>query len=210
MASSNSPRRVTTLTDFMRARFGGLTSRLGHTLWQAGVHPDALTFAGLVVVGIAGVVLAGGHYFVAALILIAGTPLDALDGAVARAMGRQSKFGAMWDSTLDRYADGFIFMGLAYHFSETGDRTALVLAMAAMLGSLLVSYTRARAEGLDVDCKVGLLTRMERIVIILVMLLSGYVVAGLWALAVGTHITVAQRVWHVRSALAAREGAHTP
>ncbi len=210
MASSNSPRRAGTLTDFMRARFGGLTGRLGRVLWQAGVHPDALTFAGLVVVGVAGVVLADGHTFVAALILLAGTPLDALDGAVARAMGRQGKFGAMWDSTLDRYTDGFIFMGLAYHFSEQGEQLGLVLAMAAMLGSLLVSYTRARAEGLDVDCKVGLLTRMERIVIILAMLLTGWVMAGLWVLAVGTHITVAQRIWHVRGALAAREGADSP
>ena len=80
--------------------------------------------------------------------------------------------------------------------------------MVAMLGSLLVSYTRARAEGLDVDCKVGLLTRMERIVIILLMLLSGWVMAGLWVLAVGTHITVAQRVRYVHRALKAREGAN--
>ena len=208
MTPSNSPRRAATLTDFMRARFGGLTSRLGRALWQAGVHPDALTFAGLVVVGVAGVVLATEHYFIAALILLAGAPLDALDGAVARAMGRKGKFGAMWDSTLDRYADGFIFMGLAYHFSERGEQLGLVLAMAAMLGSLLVSYARARAEGLDVDCKVGLLTRMERIVIILLMLLSGWVMAGLWVLAVGTHITVAQRVWYVHRALKAREGAN--
>ncbi len=208
MASSKSPHRARTLTDFMRARFGGLTARLGRALWKMGIHPDALTFAGLVVVGVASVALAYGHTLLAALILIAGTPLDALDGAVARAMGRQGKFGAMWDSTLDRYADGFIFMGLAYYFSERGEQLGLVLAMAAMLGSLLVSYTRARAEGLDVDCKVGLLTRMERIVIILAMLLSGWVMAGLWVLAVGTHITVAQRVWHVRGALRAREGAN--
>ncbi len=207
MASSNSPRHTATLTDFMRARFGRLTARLGHTLWKLGIHPDALTFVGLLVVGVASLALAKGHYFTAALILLAGTPLDALDGAVARAMGREGKFGAMWDSTLDRYADGFIFMGLAYHFSEMGDRTALVLAMTAMLGSLLVSYTRARAEGLEVDCKVGLLTRMERIVILLVMLLSGYVRLGLWVLAVGTHLTVAQRVWHVRNALRAHKGA---
>jgi CDP-diacylglycerol---glycerol-3-phosphate 3-phosphatidyltransferase len=120
-------------------------------------------------------------------------------------MGRTGKFGALWDSTLDRYADGFIFLGIAYYYSTQGNHGVMVLAFVAQIGTQLVSYVRARAEGLNVDCKVGLLTRMERMVIILVMLVTGWVLPGLWILVIGTNVTVLQRVWHVRRALQARE-----
>ncbi len=201
MASESRPPRFNTLTDRARYYTQDLTATLGRQLHAIGVHPDAITALGLVIVAIAAYVASQGHFFWAGIILILGTPLDALDGAVARAMQRQDKFGALFDSTLDRYADGFIFMGLAYHFSLWGNERAMLLSMAALLGSLLVSYVRARAEGLNVDCKVGLLTRMERVFIILAMLLTGWVEVGLWILTIGTHLTVIQRVWHVRRAL---------
>jgi len=98
-------------------------------------------------------------------------------------------------------------MGLAYHFSLWGNERVMLLSMAALLGSLLVSYVRARAEGLNVDCKVGVLTRMERVVIIIAMLLTGWVEAGLWILAIGTHVTVIQRVWYVYRTLKREESA---
>jgi CDP-diacylglycerol--glycerol-3-phosphate 3-phosphatidyltransferase len=189
--------KPTTLTDRVRLYTGGFTSRVGYQLHRLGIHPDTITVAGLAVVAIAAYVASQGHFFGSAIIMIAGMPLDALDGAVARAMQRTDKFGAFLDSTLDRYADGFIFMALAYYFSEKGDSTTMLVSMAALLGSILVSYARARAEGLDLDCKVGLLTRMERVLIILAMLLTGQVRLGLWVLAVGTHLTVLQRGWHV-------------
>ena len=197
MAKQQSPRKFNTLTDLVRHLTGGLTSAVGRWLHARGVHPDVITFVGLVIVAVAAYVAAQGEFFWAAIIIIAGAPLDAVDGAVARAMGRTDKFGALWDSTLDRYADGFLLMGMAYYYSEQGNQTAVLLAMLALIGTQLVSYVRARAEGIDVDCKVGLFTRMERMFVILAMLLTGYVLAGLWVLAIGTNFTVAQRVWHV-------------
>lgn len=194
-----------TLTDVMRRLTGGLTSRLGRMFHRLSVHPDTITVIGLLAVAGAAVLISQGEFVWGALVLVIGAPLDALDGAIARAMQRRDKFGAFWDSTLDRYADGFIFMGLAYYYSGEANQTAVLLSMIALLGSILVSYTRARAEGLQVDCKVGLLTRMERIIIVLVMLVTGWVMVGLWILAVGTHITVAQRSWHVRKMLIAKQ-----
>jgi CDP-diacylglycerol--glycerol-3-phosphate 3-phosphatidyltransferase len=193
----------------MRYLTGGLTSRIGRFLWAIDVHPDVLTLLGVVIVAIAGVVAAHGELFWAAVLIMVGGSFDALDGAVARAMKRDGKFGALWDSTLDRYSDAFIFMGLAVHFSRQDDEVGLLLAMVTLLGALLVSYVRARASGLKVDCEVGLFTRMERVFLILAMLISGYVKLGLWILAIGTHLTVAQRVWHVRRTLKQR-GDDTP
>lgn len=205
---SNS-RRFNTLTDFARFYTSGLTTTLGERLHAIGIHPDVVTAAGLLIVAIASYVIAQGEFFWGAIILLLGTPLDALDGAVARAMKRTDRFGALFDSTLDRYADGFIFMGLAYYFSEWGESNNMLLSVAALLGSLLVSYVRARAEGLDLDCKVGLLTRMERTVIILVMLLTGWVVAGLWILAIGTHFTTIQRIWYVKRTMQRQQQGET-
>jgi CDP-diacylglycerol---glycerol-3-phosphate 3-phosphatidyltransferase len=192
-----SSRRFETLTDLMRHLTGGLTSRIGRQLNAWGIHPDLITLVGLVFVAVAAVVIARGQFFAGAIILIVGMPLDALDGAVARAMNRRDRFGALWDSTLDRYADGFIFLALAYYYSGRADQTAVALCVLAGTGTQLVSYVRARAEGLGLSCKVGLFTRMERVVVILLMLLTGWVMAGLWVLAIGTNFTVFQRVWHV-------------
>ncbi len=206
MSTDDGRRRFNTLTDRMRYHTRGLTTSLGTRLYRMGVHPDAITAFGLVIVAIAAYIASQGHFFWAGVILLLGMPLDALDGAVARAMQRQDKFGALFDSTLDRYADGFIFMALAYHSSVWGNERVMLLSMAALLGSLLVSYVRARAEGLDVDCKVGLLTRMERVFILLAMLLTGWIEIGLWILAVGTHLTVIQRVWYVYRILSRQGG----
>jgi len=197
--------RYETLTDLVRRRTRRLMTFLGERLAAWRVPPDLLTFLGLVIVTIAAIVIAQGEFFWGAVIILAGAPLDALDGAVARAMHREGKFGALWDSTLDRYADSFIFTGLAYYYSTQGKQGTMLLAILALIGTQLVSYVRARAEGLDVSCKVGLLTRLERMIIILVMLVTGYVEVGLWVLVIGTHVTVGQRVWHVYKQLAERE-----
>ena len=205
MAQSSKTPQFNTLTDYMRYITGGLTSRIGRWVASWGVSPDLITLTGLLSVTIAAIVIAQGEFFWGAVIIIVGAPLDAIDGAVARAMGRKGRFGALWDSTLDRYADGFIFLGIAYYYSTQGNHNAVVLAILAQIGTQLVSYVRARAEGLNVDCKVGLFTRMERMIIILVMLVTGLMLPGLWILAIGTNITVMQRVWHVYGVLKARD-----
>jgi len=196
----------TTLTDRVRALTGGLTRWIGKTLHQAGVHPDAITLIGLLVVLIATVFIGDGQFQVAGVILLLGLPLDAVDGAVARAMQRKDRFGAMLDSSLDRYADGLIFAGLSYYFAVQGDFTLMIVTQAALVGSFMVSYARARGEGLQVDVKVGWFTRMERvIVVLLVLLIPQLMEIGLWILAIGTNLTAAQRIWFVYKMLVQAE-----
>src|SRR5262245_54509728 len=107
-------------TDWVRGQIRTFMTQLGSGLHRLGVHPDMITVAGAVVVAIAAVVIAQGNFQAGGIILVLGLPLDALDGAVARAMGRQDKFGGILDSTLDRYADAFIFGGLSYYFAVHG------------------------------------------------------------------------------------------
>ncbi|GAB4519880.1 MAG: CDP-alcohol phosphatidyltransferase family protein [Anaerolineae bacterium] len=191
-----------TLTDRVRALSSGFLKRAGHLLYRAGLHPDTITIAGLIVVMIASVVIAAGNLQWGGLILLLGLPLDALDGAVARAMQRTGQFGAVLDSTLDRYADGFIFAALSYHFALEGRFHWMLLALAALIGSYGVSYVRARAEGVGVGVKAGWFTRLERVAVILAMLLIPPLLEiGLWVLAIGTNVTGLQRLWVVYKTL---------
>lgn len=206
--SQRSAPKFNTLTDVMRYLTGGITSRIGQWLYAWGVHPDIITFIGMVAIAVAGYVISQGEFFWAGVVLVVGAPLDALDGAVARAMQRKERFGALFDSTLDRYADGFIFMGLAYYYSTQANHVLVLMCMVAMIGTQLVSYVRARAEGLGLDCKVGLFTRMERMFVILAMLFTGYVKYGVWVLAIGTNITVFQRIWYVYHTMKQQQGDH--
>jgi CDP-diacylglycerol---glycerol-3-phosphate 3-phosphatidyltransferase len=187
-----------TLSDRLRALTGGFTSRIGMAVHKAGIHPDLITIVGLAVVAVAAVFIARGEMQWGGVILILGLPLDALDGAVARAMQRTGKFGGVLDSTLDRYADGFIFGALGYYFAEQNQLSNLLLVFAALMGSFVVSYVRARAGEADLSVKVGLFTRFERVAVILAaLLIPALLVPGLWVLAVGTNITGVQRLWFV-------------
>ena len=195
-----------TLSDRARDLTKGMMTRIGVTLHKAGIHPDVITIVGLLIVGIAALFIGKGEMQVGAIILLAGLPLDAIDGAVARAMQRKSRFGEMLDSSLDRYADGLIFMALSYHFAVQDEFDLMLLAMTALMGSFMVSYARARAEGVDVEVKIGLFTRMERIIAILIMLLvPALLIPGLWILAIGTNFTALQRLWFVYKTLKQRE-----
>ena len=196
-----------TFTQRLRRLTAGFMNRLGMTIHRAGIHPDVITTAGLVVVAIAALFIAHGDLQLGGIILLLSLPLDAVDGAVARAMQRKGKFGALLDSTLDRYADGFIFASLSYYFAVQDRFGMLLLAMAAMMGSFLVSYIRGRAGGLNLDVQIGLFSRVERVIVILLMLLiPALLEIGIWVLAVGTNFTVMQRLWFAYKALKNREG----
>ena len=200
-----------TLTDRVRAVTGIFVTRIGTILYKAGVHPDMVTVAGLILVMVAAIFIGDGQLQVAGVILVLGLPLDAVDGAVARAMNRTGRFGAVLDSSLDRYADGLIFGALSYHFASQDQFDLVILALAALLGSFMVSYIRARAEGIGVDIRIGLFTRMERVAVILLVLLVPELFdlpvleIGLWLLAVGTNFTGLQRLWFVYNTLKKRE-----
>lgn len=192
------PPSPVTLSDRIRKLTGGLTRSVGTAVYRMGIHPDTITIVGLVVVALGALCIAQGQIQLGGVLLVVSLPLDALDGAVARAMGRKDRFGAVLDSTLDRYADGLIFGALAYYFAGTGDRLSLLLALASLMGSFVVSYVRARAGEADLSVKIGLFSRFERVVTLLLMLLiPPLLTLGLWVLAVGTNVTGIQRLWYV-------------
>jgi CDP-diacylglycerol---glycerol-3-phosphate 3-phosphatidyltransferase len=187
----------TTLSGRVRHHLRGVTSAAGQTGVRLGINPDAVTIAGLVIVAIASVFIAQGQFLIGAIILILGMPLDAWDGAIARARGKTTRFGGFLDSTLDRFADGFLLLGLMVWFSGRGQQTELIITGLALIGAFGVSYTRAKAESLDIDCKEGLFSRMERTVVQIGMLITGWVVVGVIVLAIGNNFTALQRMWVV-------------
>lgn len=185
-------------TEWVRTQIRDRMGELGRTLHRLGVHPDMITLLGLVIVAIASVIIAQGQFQLGGIILVAGLPLDALDGAVARAMGRKGNFGGVLDSTLDRYADAFIFGGLSYHFARVEQFDLMLLCLAALTGGFVVSYVRARAGEAGLSVKVGLLDRFVRVIIIIaVLLVPPLTILGLWVLAIGANFTALQRIWYV-------------
>jgi CDP-diacylglycerol--glycerol-3-phosphate 3-phosphatidyltransferase len=182
----------------MRSLTAGLTSRAGQTVHRMGIHPDTITVVGLAVIAIGGFFIARGQFQLGGVLLLLSLPLDALDGAVARAMGRKDRRGAVLDSTLDRYADGFIFGSLAYYFASVMQPENVLLTMAALIGTFVVSYVRARAGEAGLSVKIGLFSRFERVLVLLLMLLiPTLLLVGLWVLAIGTNLTGLQRLWYV-------------
>ena len=186
------------LTEWVRAQIKDRMGELGRTLYRLGIHPDMVTVFGFLVVALAAVIVGLGEFQWGGVVLVLGLPLDAVDGAVARAMGREGKFGGILDSTLDRYADALIFAGLSYHFAVTGRFDYMLLAMAALMGGFAVSYVRARAGEAGISVKVGLFDRFVRVIIIIAVLLLPFLMPlGLWVLALGTNFTALQRMWFV-------------
>ena len=180
-------------------------------LLRVGVSPDAITVLGTVgVVGGALALFPRGELFVGTLVVTAFVLTDMLDGAMARRMERRSVFGAWLDSTCDRLADAAVFSGLVLWFVGEGDDTLLAgVALFCLVAGSLVSYAKARAEGLGLRCDVGFAERAERLIIVLVAAgLSGLgltwaLPVGLWALAVASAVTVVQRLLEVRRQAAA-------
>jgi CDP-diacylglycerol--glycerol-3-phosphate 3-phosphatidyltransferase len=179
----------------LRARTTCLLSSAVRPLARAGVSPNVLTIVGfLAMVGVAWV-LAQGYERWAGVLIVAVGLFDALDGALARSTGQTSRFGAFLDSTLDRFAEIALYLGLLYLYR--GDTLASVLVYLSITGSLMVSYTRARAEGLGLECKVGFFTRLERLGVLVLGLLLERTILALVVLAIFSNLTALQRMWHV-------------
>jgi CDP-diacylglycerol--glycerol-3-phosphate 3-phosphatidyltransferase len=149
-------------------------------------------------IGVA-IVLARGYLVLGGFLIIGVAIFDAVDGTLARMMGRTSRFGAFLDSTLDRFSEAVIFLGLFIYFSGQGQdhQQELLLIYATVVGSLMVSYARARAEGIGVPLKDGLFTRFERVFILVVGLLFGQLTLALWLLAIFSNLTAIQRMYLV-------------
>lgn len=175
--------------------------RLGALLARTGLTPNQLTVMGLVLNGVVGWVAAEGRLQLAGVLLIVAGAFDMLDGAVARATGRVTRFGGVLDSVLDRYAEAFVLGGLLVWIVRTElGAVPVLLCYATIVGSILVSYVRARAEGAGIALTQGFFARPERIVVLALGLLLDRPIWALWLLAVATNLTVLQRLWLVRRA----------
>lgn len=195
MTNNRPEPRFTTPTELLRYQTRGLMAALGAWGRRLGVHPNVITVVALLP-AILGALLAGtGQFAAAGIALLVSGALDALDGAIARATNRVTRFGALLDSTLDRYSDGLIFFGLVCYFGAHGLLLEMALAVAALTGAYAVSYVRARAEGLDIgSIRDGLFDRLVRTLVLIAALITGLIVPGLIVLAVGSHLTALQRL----------------
>jgi CDP-diacylglycerol--glycerol-3-phosphate 3-phosphatidyltransferase len=187
-----------TFSDYLRLWFKWVLDPLGRFFIRLGLTPNMVTALGLIGNTVGAYYLARGELLIGGILVGIMTPIDALDGTMARLRGEASDWGAYVDSVSDRYSELIIYGGLLHHFLMLGEPTGGMLTFAAAAGSVLVSYVRARAEGLGYVAKVGLLTRAERYLVLAPALIFNQVYIGLGILAVFANFTALQRVWHVR------------
>ena len=179
-------------------------------LIQSRLTPNFISMTGLVLNVVAAVLVWERYFFLGGVAFIVGSIMDTLDGRYSRMSGKGTPFGAFLDSTLDRVEEGIVLTAVAAYFADLGDETAVAAVVVTVLGSLMVSYTRARAEALGVECKVGIATRAVRVVILSVGLVFAkgaglgdfkLLEPAIYVMAVLTSFTVFQRVFHVRREL---------
>ncbi len=180
-----------------------LLERIVSALAATGVNPNFLTFFGFLVNLWAAALLGAGMFFAAGWVMLFAGVFDMVDGRVARAQGRVTTYGAYFDSTIDRYSDLALYIGLLWYYASIGRGRYAVLVGVAMAGSVMVSYARARAESLIPSCKAGFFERPERIVLLIIGALADRMAPVLWLLAIGSNITVIHRIVHTRRELRA-------
>ena len=201
MSNTEPANRVSTLhtfTDWVRQIFSFVLTPLAEYIVKIGIHPNVLTFSGLVGNMIGAYFLSQGNFLWGGIIILVMGPIDALDGATARAKGSISPWGAFVDSTSDRWSESVIMLGLLVHYATINAAQSTVLVLLALVGSLMVSYTRARAEALGFKANVGVMTRLERYLVLAPALLFNHPEIALWIIAPLANITAVQRVLHVR------------
>ena len=201
MSNTEPANRVSTLhtfTDWVRQIFSFVLTPLAEYIVKIGIHPNVLTFSGLVGNMIGAYFLSQGNFLWGGIIILVMGPIDALDGATARAKGSISPWGAFVDSTSDRWSESVIMLGLLVHYATINAAQSTVLVLLALVGSLMVSYTRARAEALGFKANVGFMTRLERYLVLAPALLFNHPEIALWIIAPLANITAVQRVLHVR------------
>lgn len=187
-----------TFTDRLRILTAGFIDPIVTLLARMKVQPDMLTVLGMLSHFLFAWLIIEGEMFWAGVAVGLLSPLDALDGSLARKLNKtQSKFGAFFDSTLDRIAEIILYAGYVIYFANVENSWMVAAAYLALTGSLMVSYTRSRAEALGLSCKVGLFSRVERYFVIVISLVLNLPEYGLIVLAAGTYFTAAQRMYHV-------------
>lgn len=195
---ASEPASKKTFTDLLRLWFKWVLDPLGRFFNALGLTPNMMTMLGMAG-NIAGAYyLARGELVTGGWLVVLMTPIDALDGTMARLRGESSDFGAFVDSVSDRYSELIIYGGLLYYFLALGEPLGGLLTFGAAAGSVLVSYVKARAEGLGYQAKVGLLTRVERYLVLAPSLVFQQLHIGLAIIAVLANVTALQRIWFVR------------
>lgn len=189
------------MTDFLRKVFGKLLNSIAAFLYSLGFSPDLITILGVLGNILAAWFIANGNLFTGGLLVLVFGLFDAIDGSMARLKGGETRFGAFLDSVLDRYSEFAIFFGIFIYSLRDSNPVNCVLVFLATASSVLVSYIRARAQSLGVDTKIGILTRVERYLVIVPSLLFNRPEVGLWIIAILGNITAFQRMWHVRQQL---------
>jgi CDP-diacylglycerol--glycerol-3-phosphate 3-phosphatidyltransferase len=206
-----------------RARYLRIIAPVGDIFAKMGVHPHVLSIAGFILSVVAGIIYITGSFFWAAWVVVLAGTCDALDGQIARQTKKSSPFGAFFDSTLDRYSDMFLFIGLAYYFAggvvlskfpgagqgRDASPWTVVIIILAIVGSFMVSYTRSRAEGLGLECKKGMMQRPERMTLLVIGSLLGSIpkvgpvllTITLLILAISSNLTALFRVFFIREQL---------
>jgi len=181
-----------------------LSARLGHFLdtplgciaKRIPFSPNVLSVIGFFITAAAAFIIPH-HLVLGGIFILIGGIFDVLDGIVARTTGKATKFGAFLDSVLDRYSDALLFLSIAWYLAAHGDHTGSFLSIGTLVGAFLISYARARAEGLGESCHTGIMERPERIILLIVATLTGWLVPVLWIMLILTHVTVIQRVYYV-------------
>lgn len=196
--SNTNEQESKTFTAFLRQVFRGALNAVGGFLNNLGIKPNVITLLGLVGNFTAGVLIALGELTWGGLLAMIVGPLDALDGTMARLRGEDGQYGAFIDSVTDRYSEIALYGGLLVYSIRTGTWQDALLVFFAAVGSIMVSYVRARAESLDYHAKNGLLTRAERYIVLIPGIIFRHPSISLWILAILTHFTALQRFWHVR------------
>jgi CDP-diacylglycerol--glycerol-3-phosphate 3-phosphatidyltransferase len=192
-------RQPANLTDFLRKTFSKFLEPVGHFFNRLGIKPNTMTLIGVMGNIAAAVLIALGHISWGGLLVLLMGPVDAIDGVMARQRGRVTRFGGFVDSVADRYSELFILGGLLIFYVNRGETLPVILAYLAAAGSVLVSYIRARGEAAGYQVKAGLLTRVERYLILAPCLIINRPLIALWALAVLANLTALQRIWLVRT-----------
>lgn len=185
------------LSEWLRSKAQWLIIPIAQALAKWGVSPNALTLLGFLLTWPVAWALSAGRSPLAGALLILASSFDALDGSLARYSAQSTRFGAFWDSVMDRLSESVVFLGLGLLALRSQQNTQLLLVYASVVGSLLVSYVRARAENIGVDCRVGFFTRFERMTFLALCLLLKQPGLALWGMAILSNLTVIQRIHYV-------------
>jgi CDP-diacylglycerol--glycerol-3-phosphate 3-phosphatidyltransferase len=185
-----------TVRDYVRVLLDRAATPVATALLRCHVTPNQVSLAGVVLTLGTAALIVDGQLLLAGILYILAGSFDLLDGLLARLAKLTSRFGAFLDSTADRVSEGVVFAAIAYQFASQGQSVDAALAVLALLGSVLVSYTRARAEGLGLECKVGIMTRAERVLLIAFGLMLGLLPEAVYLLVALTAFSAMQRIVH--------------